>query len=475
MKKLCSILLLLWLTASATGQGIIINTTTKPYKYGIGVYAKNDTVTIPRQRTDMGLGVSASYLSGNPGALPPYSLPGGELSGNTCFSTILKFPNTITGALIKTEGYGLSTTGGNWNHNNTSGDLSLKANLGSHCHDFGVDGSAVIRDGGYAYNEWWTAPDVTGPDFVLKADGLQAQGADFRAERLSFFSIPGAAMRLLGGNGSRSGSTGFYDDIVPRIDDISIHRCMYGIIQGMGDCKMTNIWIAGCIKDGLVLNSPTAVLNAHCWGMDRGCVINSTSELTQCYFEAARIGLQVSSGASGSRITGLNIGPATTFYRCIKIDTSGTDISGIIGTVRAPDATWTDIAGCEIASGVVHNRIQGSMVLNGDGAKGVILRGTSNEIDLIGGWNVTLSTGTYVEVLENPLRSKITIRGKGTGGIVLDLSTTTLDSIDGQGLEIDICWNGTPTTMVKYPGGGTDYNLTTGTTLRINGVLQEAP
>ena len=141
-------------------------------------------------------------------------------------------------------------------------------------------------------------------------------------------------------------------------------------------------------------------------------------------------------------------------------------------------AEHADVAGIEIAPGLVHQVIEGSLVIAGDRTNanatstGVILRGHRNKLDLNGGWNIPCRA-TFIRVAGSVTGSSVEIRGSGDGGTVLDMSASGLDKVNGRGNEFKLKWGGSATRVI-YPGGGTEYNLAPGTQLWIDGELQSA-
>ena len=115
-----SLLLLLALVTVADPQQptAIVPTAQEAWRgeFPKGVFELKAPITIPQQQRQI--------------AVPPpfnakqYSYPAGYLFGKGQFVTVLRFAPTITGQLIKTEGFGEGHAGKFWNENNTQGDTS---------------------------------------------------------------------------------------------------------------------------------------------------------------------------------------------------------------------------------------------------------------------------------------------------------------------------------------------------------------
>jgi hypothetical protein len=438
-----------------------------------GVYDLNRTIVIPRQRivpresNKAETGVPAPYLAKQP------SLPGGWLRGEDRFGTVLRFAPTVKGALIQTEDYGNSRAGNFWNDANTQGDTNLRANLCTMASDFTVDGRAEIRPYPWAHPDWAPTPDLHGPDFPFRADGLCVQGSGFCLERLRFYQIPGTALRLKGGRGKQAGAYGIYDTLVGELNNIYVTLALSGIVVEAGDTKLHGIYVTNIVRDGLTMSGPGSVVDVdHICGADRAVVVTQQTEFHTAYHESARIGTHILAEAPGTRIDGLNIGPATCWERGVKIEAHGCTIKGLFGMVMGESAAHPDIAGVEILPRLINEVIEGALTVDGDGSEALILRGHRNKIDLKGGWNKR-TNATFVRVAEAITGSTVELRGVGDGGTVLDLSGSGLDRVDGQGNEFKIKWSGTAKRVI-YPGGGAVYNLARGTQLWIDGRLQSA-
>ncbi|HEX4416101.1 MAG TPA: hypothetical protein VH107_20890 [Lacipirellulaceae bacterium] len=436
-----------------------------------GVYNYDRTVIIPRQRGN--INVPAPY--GGKSA----SRPGGILRGEDRYGTVLRFNPTVTGQLIKTELYGEGKAGNAWNDGNSAGDRTLQASLCSSATDLTIDGRAEIRAYPWSYPEWAPKPDPHGPDLPYRADGLCIEGSGFIGKNLRFFQIPGTAIILKSGRNGSAGASGIYDAGFNQLEDIYISNAIYGINVAAADSKLSHIYITGIIKDGLTISgSGTVVEEDHVWGADRSAVFTEPASARECYHEAARIGTYIASTAYGTRIDGLNIGPGTCWERGVKIDAHGCSITGLFGTVASESKEHPDIAGVEVAANLLHEVITGSLVVASDPknpattAKGLILRGNRQKVDLKGGWNSPCKA-TFIRVEGAVTGSTVEVRGTGDGGTVLDLSASELNKVEGGGNEFKIKWGGTSTRVI-YPGGGNHYNLAPGTQLWIDGQLQSA-
>jgi hypothetical protein len=438
-----------------------------------GVYDFNQTLVIARQRVlphmnnKAETGVPAPFLAKQP------AQPGGWLRGEDRFGTVLRFAPNVKGCLIQTEDYGTGRAGGFWNDANTQGDANLRGNLCIMASDFTVDGRAEIRPYPWGRPEGAPTPDLHGPDFPFRADGLCVQGSGFCLERLRFYQIPGTALRIKGGHGKQAGAYGIYDTLVGELSNIYVTQALGGIVVEAADTKLHGIYVTNIVRDGLTMSGPGSVVDVdHICGADRAVVVKQQAEFHTAYHEAARIGTHILAEAPGTRIDGLNIGPATCWERGVKIEAHGCSIKGLFGMVMAESAAHSDIAGVEIMPRLVNLVIEGALVVEGDGSEALILRGHRNKVDLKGGWNKR-ANATFVRVAEAITGSTVELRGAGDGGTVLDLSASGLDRIDGQGNEFNIKWSGSAKRVI-YPGGGTIYNLARGNQLWIDGVLQSA-
>lgn len=104
---------------------------------------------------------------------------------------------------------------------------------------------------------------------------------------------------------------------------------------------------------------------------------------------------------------------------------------------------------------------------------GLAIRGDNVRAKVTGGWSSGPTSPTLVSVPTTVTGCTVTIEGSGDGGTVLDLSASGLDTTNGGGNRFVVHWSGTAT-KVKYPGGGTAFNLAPGTEVVINDEIQSA-
>ena len=193
--------------------------------------------------------------------------------------------------------------------------------------------------------------------------------------------------------------------------------------------------------------------------------------MSNAYLEAAPYGLYLDAGSDHSTVDGLQIGPGTTWNRCVYINSGDNHLHHIHGTVRAPDGTHNDVAGIELVAGAAAEWIDNTDLIVAGTSRGVIFRGYENTLQISGSADTVGSR--FVDVEEAITGCTIYIDWRGSAGTVLDLTNSSLDSVDGLGNNIVVHTHGTPTTKVKFPGGGTTFNLHSGTTLTVDGVLQQ--
>ncbi len=432
-----------------------------------GIYECNRTLVIPRQR--LGVLAPAPYLGTQP------STPGGILRGQDQFGTVLRFGPGVTGQLIKTELYGERQPGNSAN-SKSLGSGAVKSNLSASACDLTIDGGAEIRAYPWSYPKWAPKPDPHGPDFPVRADGLCTDSDGFVGEHLRFFQIPGTALVV---KSYPAGAISPFGSAFPILNYIYVTGAVNGVNVQATDAKLSHVYITGIIKDGLIVSGPgTYIENDHVWGADRAAVFTAPVFARDCYHEAARIGTDIMGGADGTRIDGLHIGPGTCWERGLRIGAHGCTIANLNGTVLVESQEHPDSAGVEIMPNLLHEVVTGSLVIGADAktpdatAKGLILRGNRQKIDLKGGWNSPCKA-TFVRVEGTVTGSTVEIRGTGDGGTVLDLSASNLNKVDGAGNEFKIKWGGSANRVI-YPGGGNVYNLAPGTQLWIDGQLQSA-
>lgn len=431
-------------------------------RYPIGVHTFQDTLVIPQHRGDMGQGVPPPYL-----AADAYSLPSGRLSGEDVCGTVFRFPG-VKGQLIKTEYYGTGRAGNFWQIDNKFGNLDHRGVLCASATDFCVDGCAEIRGGPFGYPSWAPKPDPHGPDFKPYADGLCMEGAGNIAQRLRFYQIPGTAVRIIGGVEApteQTGAAGIYDEWGSHVDSINIKSAHKGLEFLVGDSTANNIFVDSVITDGIVFGSSGGMLsNVHVAGADRSVVFTYPCQATNIYAEAARIGTHIK--ANGVRINGLEMGPATCSWRGVLIEGYYNHITGLHGNVSpnaSPPAACVEIS----QTALVGNNIQGTLGINGN-ETGVIFRGHRSKIILQGDIGSTDPSATFLKVVGATTGNAFEIFAWMNGGILVDLH----DYVSGGGDVFNIKVNRTGGTVVRYPGGGTTYNLGSGTKVYINGDLQ---
>lgn len=314
--------------------------------------------------------------------------------------------------------------------------------------DFGIDGSAGLPE---------FPRDAELPPW--RANGLVVSGKRVSIERVRISDIPGTALVLENG--------------WCKLDNVSTQRNRNGVIVMTHDTKLRSLTIDDSAYVGLrLIGGGACVDGSHICGARTACVIEQPAMLRGCYHEGAEIGTDILEGASGTQMSGLNIGPGTCSRRGVRIGAHGCSVSGLHGAVPGTSKEHPDSAGVEVLPGLTNETISGELVLGGDGAVGCIFQGATSTLDLKGGWNGPVR-GTFVRVAGPITGCEIKLRGHGGGGeAVLDLRDSQLDKVNGQGNDIDIKWAPGTTPAVLYPGGSKKYNLAPGTQLKVNGVLQ---
>lgn len=435
------------LAAAALIGGALFYSSAHGETIGEGVKDRTATVVIPRGNDDVK--VPPTYQG------TAISTPAGELAGAGANRTVLRFPVSVTGRLVQTDGYGQGIS--HWFN-----DGKAKPCQCAWVHDLAIDGQAGLHN--YPYNSL-SKPDPHGPDFVQRADGIALNGNGSRVERVLLFQIPGTAVKILDGSGTQAGAQAMFDSVTSRVVDVFAAYCYNGVDISISDAQVCRANVCNAVKDGVVINGGgTSVSDSHTWGSDRGCVVAQTADLTGNYFEAARIGTHILPAAVNSRVTGLRIGPATCYERGVLCEANKCDLTGITGTVKA------NTVGVELKA--IGDTLHAQLSPNPDGTC-VAVQGSRHRVLLQTGWGEQNAVG--VKATAAVTGSRIEITGAGAGGTVLDLSDSTLDKTRGNGNVFRITWDdwkGT-TTLVKYPGGGTKYNLAPGTEVYINGSLVE--
>lgn len=411
-------------------------------------------LTIPRKNTGIGRGDPPNALQSN------YALPTSNISGRDWDSTVLYFPDTVTGCLLSTELYGTDLTSYYWNDDNIFGTAGKKHVLCGYAENFTIDGRALLVNYPYAVS------GVFGTDAPHRADGLGVQGYGFFGRKLRFFQIPGYAIVTRGGDTSQGGAFGIYDNRDTRFETIQISQSYGGIYNTHNDARFTGLTIVNVVHEGFYNNGPgTRIHDLHVYGGTTGCYCTAQTKGFDWYNEACFTGTHFAPGSAGSSVVGLDIGPGTVAERGVYIDSSQISIKGLDGLV----ASGEDVAGFELTSTQTDCDIEGRLEVAGDSIGGIV-RGHHNSVDIR--FYKIPSAGTGIYLAETGTGHTIKIRGYvESGGTVLDLSATTLHSTNGLGNVFDLKVNGTA--KIKYPnGGGSTYNLAAGNYLYINGALQ---
>lgn len=361
--------------------------------------------------------------------LEPIVVPATGLRGHGRYDT-RTFAKSVTGTLVKGDGNLLEV-----------GDLGINGQAGMHAYP-------------HFHPDWVKEKlDLAGPDAPVRAVGLQLTGDDCRASNIRLRDIPGTGAIFAGGDWLGS--------------DIDIRGARQGLILNTPDGKFQNIYIGGVIEDGLTIGAQgVVVIGDHVSGAGgAACRIKAPARFTSAYHEAAAIGTLIEPGADGTVIEGLDVGPGTCWDRCVKICAHGCSVTGIRGEVRLNEPVHPDSGGIEIAPGMVHTVVEGSLVIQWDKARpdatavGVIYRGDRGTLDLRGGWNAPTGA-TYVRAEGDINGGRISIRGKGDGGCVLDASKASWRDV-----KVDLSWEGSAKRF-KPPMKATNCEI------RVDGVLQ---
>lgn len=412
-----------------------------------GVHTRTAPVEIDRQS--------------RPTAVPPpnggtsNAYPADELSGAGSARTVLRFIPAVAGQLVRTADFGQGIT--HW-----SNDGKGKPCQCAYVHDLALDGQAGFHN--YPYVAL-AKPDPRGPDFAPRADGIAMQGNGSRVERVLVFQIPGTGIVIEDGGGTQAGAQAIFDSVTTRVVDVFVAFAYHGVRVSISDSQVCRANAENIVKDALIINGTgTSVSDCHTWGSDRGCVVAATADLNGNYFEAARIGTHILPAAVNSRVTGLRIGPATCWERGILCEANKCDITGVMGTVKA------GAVGVELKA--IGDTLEAQLSPNPDGTC-VLAQGSRHRVRLSTGWGEHHAVGLKAS---GPITgSSVEIVGAGAGGCVLDLADSKLDTTNGRGNLFRITWDDWKgaATLVRYPGGGTKYNLAGGNELYINGVKQK--
>lgn len=428
---------------------------------GKGVTRFSAPVTIDRQRTNVVIG-------------PPYTAgsnqyPGGELAGVDQFTTVLQFAGSVTNEFIKSANYSGSPSY-YWN------DGSPNAVLCPVVRDLSIDGQAGYV--GYPYS----VSGAHGRDLPWRANAVAIRGSGATLQRLRFYQIPGWAILLGGSTTTQSGNYGMWDNQVVALDDIFISQSYAGISCGINDARIRNTTIVNVANTALEITGPgTYLRDVHTYGAQTGALISTQVVVSDCYIEAAYTGTVLTAGATGSRINGLHIGPATISGTCVSLGASNVQLEGLQGDVA------TTATGVLVDETTSQNRIVGNLTSSGIGA---LLAGNRQTVYLDG----NASAGSFVKLAYNSGNGQILHNSdvylscySAAGATVLDLSDTQLDKSWQYGSNLNFFIKHTGSgVVVAYPGykpgvgGGANYNPTNayniypghGTAIYVNGVLQ---
>ena len=424
-------------------------------RYTTGKHNIWQALTIERQ--DPRITVDPPWNNGSPSQTQRHA---GVLYGTSMTETVLAFDTAIGGQLIKTEGFGSSAIGHFWNQNNTAGDTGLSSLLCASVRDIGVDGRAEFRPYPYVYNQWWTDPDVHGPDMLTRADGICLQGAASRVNDVLLYNIPGTAVKIRDGkvknNDGTSTQAGFYgmfDMPFTIVDGLHVKQAINGLDIQSGDAKLQNIYIDNCAKTGLIIDVANGYLDrTHIQGADIACDVISQVRATNCYHESARIGTRINSSAHGCDFTGLDIGPGTCRETGLLMQSNGCYIR-LRGSVSAGTVGVKDYG---------HGNDTKANLTVKSGATGVQLYGgNGGTLDLS---TYQPSSGTAVEVATAIKNWVMRIRCQGDGGTPVALKLTA--GITNCKIDITKTGSITPTIVGSWGSGNT---------ITIDGVVQTSP
>lgn len=469
----------------------------------VGVQKPAQSLVIPRHSPRFRSGLSAGY-----GATQE-SLPSASLRGDSWAETILQFPANFSGQCIKSENYGSSLVGNWWNDANTAGNTALRATLCPVVSDLSVDGRATLRSQAATYTSTPTDPtkpsrgqgaDAHGPDLVRRADGLCLQGAGLLAKALRFYAIPGSAVVLKSGSDAQAGALGIYDNYTSQVEDVAAISCLDGLIVETHRTSLTHVAVRNAVQDGIRLAGDRCTLaDGQVTGADRAIVFLLPGQARDLSVSDARIGVflgagqdatgygidneSATAGAHGTRIDNLDLGDGTCYYRGLLIKANNCQVAGLTGAVHETSSTWPDIAGIELQVDSYRNYIQGHLRLASTSdlnqAVGAIVGGHQHHLKLTGeiaGSHAAGATFVYVpapgvsgRLSSTTVEINCSVENTGT---ILDLSDSGLDAAVGAGNVFDIRGSFAAATVVRYPGGGTTFNLPAGNLVLINGVDQ---
>lgn len=444
--------------SGATGQNGLPGTGTALLS---GIIISSTNIVIPRRD------LSRPVVPSNPVGLFPtdpavYDYPAVSLHGVSSKDAVLIFPNT-TGYLVSTEQFGRNTLSSNTYY--YSGNTLQSAVISN----FAINGSGDVNPNPLVWNSGHPS----------RCTGLAVEAMSANISNIEFYDIRGTALYVQQPNQTSGNAfVNMWQDDITAISNIVVKSAFNGIVINPTDTKLDHIYIRNARDIGLTVNGHSVFINqSHIYGASTGVAIyGANSNISDVYWEAAEIGLDII-GGHATRINNFYGGPATCWKRIIRVNGNGCDFRGIALEVQQETVAFPDIAGIEYVSNLTNQYFEGSITLNGAGStsKGMILGSCSqSEFNIKGGWN-SAQSGTLIKVTNNIDGVKLNIKGYGKGGCILNLSGTTLNTTSGYGNDIDITWaaadllGSNAVTGIVYPGGGLIYNLTGGTSIKLNG------
>ncbi len=460
MKRFSALLLLLLVPVILASMGASDDTSSNSKQLRAARYDRSRQLVISRRNTQIRRDPPTSGTTHTPYAA-------GSIIGVSSAASILAFDSSVTGELVKSEEYNSGKISYYWDEDNTQVDNTLKASLFGVCRDFEIQGDAQLAD--YPYS----VSGAHGTGFTPYADGLCVQGTGWELDRLAFFQVPGKALVMHGGGGGHAGPFCSLDNRANRATRIFVQQCYSGPYIDASDSRLENIEVVNVVTDGAYYGGAGMhVTDSHIYGADRGCVVSGLVHGDNWYHEAARIGTQFLFGSDGSWVNGLYIGPATCWSRGVLIGSDFIKIRDLEGIVMAEGTDGhSDIVGAEIGASRAAIKILDAQVTVGTGSVGVKLGDAShhNTITIQPTTSVDGSIGVQVG---NVYATKVECHdGYIPGGAAIDLSGSNLNSVDGQGNVFDVsCSLAGSGKAIKYPGGGTVFNLAVGNHVILNGV-----
>lgn len=385
--------------------------------------------------------------------------PGGRLYGDDENATVLRFDPSVTGALIKTEEFGLGTLEAYWNADPNNGMFAPEIS------------NLIIT--GRSGQQTASTP--------FRADGIQVEAINPKLHNLMLYEIPGVGIRLKRPGVGTPNRTGILEtEVTHRIKNIFCQECQGGMIveSSSGDCQIDGFSSLANWGNGLeVYGSGTSIRRSHIWGHQSdgiaGFLNANDLRIEDAYWEAAWIGADLA--CSVSLIKNIYTGPGTCWHRNMRIQGNGNTVMGLMGNVRAEDGTWPDIAGLEFLNNTcVHNTVIGGYLNISGTSKGIILRGQRQKVDLVLG-PVSTATGVRIPAGSACRSNHIIIRGSGQTPKVLDFTGCDLNTQDGMGNHFEVYWADGPVGRITYTDGDvhasgpTNYNLFAGNKITWNG------